>query len=202
MKINWNALPYIAILRGIHSNEILEHANILYTAGFKAIEIPLNSPTPFASIQQLAQHYQGKCLLGAGTVTQIAQVEELANTGANLMVTPNTKVEVIARAKQLGLYVIAGFMTPSEAFAAIDAGADALKLFPANIISIDYLKALKSVLPLNIPIFAVGGITPENVKIFISAGFTGVGLGSALYQAKQTVKQTQQRAMQFINNFS
>ena len=200
MQINWKRCPYIAILRGINSANVLEHASILYLAGFRAIEIPLNSPTPFASIQQLVENYCKKCLVGAGTVTKIAEVEKLAATGATLMVTPNANAPVIKLAKQLGLYVIAGFMTASEAFLAIEAGADALKLFPANLLSIDYLKALSSVLPGDIPIFAVGGVTPDNIESFISAGFTGAGLGAALYRAGQSAIQTQQRAQQFIKH--
>ena len=198
MNITNLSYPYIAILRGINNQEILEHAELLYQEGFRAIEVPLNSPNPFVSIEQLVARYGKDCLIGAGTVTNIEEVEHLANTGATLMVTPNTDADVIAAAKAKGLYVTAGFMTASEAFTALKAGADALKLFPANNFPLDYLKALKSVLPKDIPIFAVGGVSPDNIKIFLHAGFDGAGLGSSLYKASQSSQTTAQQARHFI----
>jgi len=202
MKLNYLDSSLVAILRGITPKESIAHADILYSAGFRAIEVPLNSPKALTSIRQLCQHFQAKadsCVIGAGTVTDSKEVEDLATTGAKLIVTPNTDVTVINKAKALGFYVIAGFMTTSEAFAAIKAGADALKLFPAHVLGVAYVKALKSILPPMIPIWAVGGMQVDNIKKFLAAGCSGVGLGTSLYRAGQTIKQTQDRAHAFVH---
>lgn len=198
MKIEQLNYPYIAILRGIKSNEVAEHAKILYQQGFRAIEVPLNSPDPFTSIQSLLTTYKKDCLIGAGTVTKVEEVEQLAQLGANLVVTPNTNIDVIKTAKANGLLVAAGFTTITEGFAAIEAGADVLKLFPAGNLGLSYLGAIKSVLPKNIPIFAVGGIEPDNINAFLEAGCAGAGLGSALYKANQASEKTQANAVSFV----
>lgn len=201
MKIEQLNYPYIAILRGIKSNEVAAHAKILYQQGFRALEVPLNSPDPFASIAALLASYKKDCLVGAGTVTKVKEVEQLAQMGANLVVTPNTNIDVIKTAKAHGLLVAAGFTTTTEGFAAIEAGADVLKLFPAGNLGLGYLKAIKSVLPKNIPIFAVGGIEPDNINAFLTAGCAGAGLGSALYKANQASEKTQTNAASFIQAY-
>ncbi len=202
MNIEQLNYPYIAILRGIRSEEVAIHAKILYQQGFRAIEVPLNSPDPFVSIQYLLTTYQRDCFIGAGTVTKVAEVEQLASMDVNLIVTPNTNVAVIKAAKTKGMVVAAGFTTTTEAFTAIDAGADILKLFPAANLGLGYLKAIKSVLPKSIQVFAVGGIEPNDVSIFLQAGCAGFGLGSALYKAGQSSEQTQVKAVGFMQAYS
>lgn len=202
MKLNDIDASLVAILRGITPQEITAHADILYSAGFRVIEVPLNSPKALISIGQLCQYFQAKtdpCMIGAGTVTDPKEVKDLVATGAKLIVTPNTDVTVISKAKALGFYVISGFMTASEAFAAIKAGADALKLFPAHVLGVAYVKALKSILPPKIPILAVGGIQANNIEKFLAAGCSGAGLGTSLYRAGQTVKQTQNYVHKFAH---
>lgn len=172
--------PLIAILRGIQPQEVVAIGTALINQGFHCIEIPLNSPQPLESIALLNQAFQKNVLIGAGTVTQVEQVAQVAERGAKLVVMPHTDITIIRAAKEQGLYCIPGFSTPTEAFAAINAGADALKLFPAPIPTI--LKAMKAVLPQNIPILPVGGITPAMLVHYLQAGASGFGLGSNLYQ--------------------
>lgn len=172
--------PLIAILRGIQPQEVVAIGTALINQGFHCIEIPLNSPQPLESIALLNQAFQKSALIGAGTVTRVEQVAQVAERGAKLVVMPHTDITIIRAAKEQGLYCIPGFSTPTEAFAAINAGADALKLFPAPIPTI--LNAMKAVLPQNIPILPVGGITPAMLVHYLQAGASGFGLGSNLYQ--------------------
>ena len=190
----------IAILRGIRSGEALAHAQALVDAGFDAIEIPLNSPDWQTSLRDVAARFGAQALIGGGTVLQPGQVDELAGAGGKLVVTPNTRPSLIAHAVQRGLYVAAGFATASEAFAALDAGAQALKLFPATTYGPTHVKALRAVLPA-VPLFAVGGITPANLAEYLRAGCTGAGLGGDLYQPGQDPARTGQRARDFVRAY-
>ncbi|HET7864089.1 MAG TPA: 2-dehydro-3-deoxy-6-phosphogalactonate aldolase, partial [Burkholderiaceae bacterium] len=177
-------LPLIAILRGIRPEEALAHVQALVDAGFDAIEIPLNSPGWPASIRAVAAEFGTRALIGGGTVLRADEADALAATGARLAVTPNTRPALIAHAVTRGLLVAAGFATASEAFDALDAGAGALKLFPATTYGPGHVKALRAVLPA-VPVFAVGGITPANLGDYLRAGCTGAGLGSDLYRPGQ-----------------
>ena len=175
-------LPLVAILRGLRPEDAETTGAELIAAGFRAIEVPLNSPDPFTSIARLVQRFGNRAVIGAGTVLTVGDVERLAETGAKLMVSPNTDPAVIRSAKAAGLYALPGFFTATEAFAALHAGADGLKLFPAETTSPAHVKALKAVLPPEVPVFAVGGVTPETMTPWIDAGAQGFGLGSALFK--------------------
>lgn len=199
--MNWpTRLPLIAILRGIRPEEAPAHAEALVDAGFDAIEIPLNSPQWQRSIGDVVARFGARALVGGGTVLRLEQADVLAEAGARLVVTPNTRPSLIAHAVQRGLFVAAGFATASEAFDAIDAGAQALKLFPATTYGASHVRALRAVLPA-LPLFAVGGITPANLAEYLRAGCTGAGLGSDLYQPGQDVARTTQAARAFVNAY-
>ncbi|MDN5680820.1 MAG: 2-dehydro-3-deoxy-6-phosphogalactonate aldolase [Ewingella sp.] len=194
-------LPLIAILRGITPAEAEQHVEVLIEAGFNAIEIPLNSPDWQSSIKAVSAKYGARALIGGGTVLTPQNVDQLAELGGKLVVTPNTSAPVIRRAVELGMVVCAGCATASEAFTALDAGAQGLKIFPSSAFGPDYIKALKAVLPPEIPVFAVGGVTPENLHLFMAAGCVGAGLGSDLYRGGQPVSRTQQQARAFIDAY-
>ncbi|ANA32900.1 2-dehydro-3-deoxy-6-phosphogalactonate aldolase [Ralstonia mannitolilytica] len=191
-------LPLIAILRGVRSDEVLAHAQALVDAGFDAIEIPLNSPDWAHSVQLAARALGDRALIGAGTVLRSEDVDLVVAAGGKLIVTPNTNAEVIRAAAERKLVTCIGCMTATEAFAALDAGAQALKIFPAGNLGPGYVRALKAVLPPEVPVFAVGGITPENLADYLAAGCIGAGLGSDLYRPGQPVERTAERARAFV----
>jgi 2-dehydro-3-deoxyphosphogalactonate aldolase len=176
------ALPLVAILRGVRPEDAVAIGEALVAEGFRLIEVPLNSPEPLESIRRLATALAGRAVVGAGTVLKTSDVDGVADAGGTLIVMPHTDTEVIKRAKARGLIAMPGFATPSEAFAALNAGADALKLFPAEANPPPVLKAMKAVLPKAVPVLPVGGIAPETMAPFVAAGAAGFGLGSALYQ--------------------
>ena len=175
-------LPLVAILRGVTPARIEGVAAALFEAGFRAIEVPLNSPEPFKSIELLARTFGERCLTGAGTVLSLDDVGRVADAGGRLMVTPNTNPAVIARGVEKGLTVMPGFFTPSEGFAAIAAGAKYLKLFPASSGGIGHLQAMLAVLPKTVPVYAVGGVGAGNMSEWRKAGAAGFGLGSELFK--------------------
>lgn len=194
-------LPLIAILRGITPNEVHAHVAALLDAGFDAIEIPMNSPDWQKSISAMVAEFGHRALIGAGTVLKPDQVDELAAMGGKLVVTPNIQPDVIRRAVAHGMTVCPGCATATEAFDALDAGAQALKIFPSSAFGPDYIKALKAVLPPEVPVFAVGGVTPENLAVWLKAGCAGAGLGSDLYRAGQAVEVTAQKAKAFVKAY-
>ena len=176
------APPIVAILRGLRPDEALPVAAALVDAGILLIEVPLNSPDPFTSIAAIQQAYGDVALIGAGTVLDVASVDRLADTGARIMVTPNIDPAVIEHAVARGLVPMPGFVTPSEAFRAIAAGARRLKLFPAVALGPTYLKAVRDVLPKDVRTWAVGGTDASNLGDWIAAGAEGIGVGGALYR--------------------
>ncbi|HCT4438947.1 TPA: 2-dehydro-3-deoxy-6-phosphogalactonate aldolase [Klebsiella aerogenes] len=188
----------VAILRGIQPGEAAEHIAALIDAGFRYIEIPLNSPDWQQSIPAMVRQFGERSVIGAGTVLKVEQVDFLAEAGAKLIVTPNTAPAVIRRAVEKGMLVCAGCATASEAFSALDAGAQWLKIFPSSAFGPDYIRALKAVLPPEVPVLAVGGVTPENLHSWRQAGCAGAGLGSDLYRAGQPLARTRQQAQRFI----
>jgi len=192
------APPVIAILRGVTPAEAVEIGAALVEAGIRMIEVPLNSPDPFVSIKALQDAFGGQALIGAGTVLDVASVDRLAETGAGLLVAPNTDAQVIARGIERGLETMPGFLTPSEAFAAIAAGARKLKLFPAFTYGPDYLAALKDVLPTDIGVWAVGGVDAGNVRDWLAAGAEGVALGGALYRPGRSAADVRAGAEEII----
>ena len=194
-------LPLIAILRRVKPDEVLAHVGAVIDAGFDAVEIPLNSPQWEKSIPLILEAYGDKALTGAGTVLKTEQVDRLAQMGSKLIVTPNTQPELIRHAVSLGMIVCPGCATASEAFNALDAGAQALKIFPSSAFGPGYIKALKAVLPADVPVLAVGGGTPENLAQWLDAGCAGAGLGSDLYRAGQPVERTAQQAAAFVQAY-
>lgn len=200
--MSWNtSLPLIAILRGITPEEVVEHVAALVDAGFDAIEIPLNSPNPYQSIQLAVEHFGDRALIGAGTVLEPDSVDKLHAIGSKLVVTPNISPDVIRRTVEYGMTVCPGCATATEAFAALNAGARSLKIFPSSAYGPDYIKALKAVLPKDVSVFAVGGVTPENLNDYLRAGCIGAGLGSDLYRAGQSVDATAQKAHAFVKAY-
>lgn len=190
--------PLVAILRGVKPDEIEAIGDALVDAGFSMIEVPLNSPHPLTSIDLLVKRYGDDALVGAGTVLTVAQVEKVRAVGGRLIVSPNVNVDVIAAAARDGLVALPGYFTPSEAFAAIAAGASGLKLFPAEAATPGVLRAHRAVLPPELAVLAVGGITPEGMAPWRDAGAQGFGLGSALYKPGMAASEVGERARAFI----
>jgi 2-dehydro-3-deoxyphosphogalactonate aldolase len=186
--------PLVAILRGVRPDEVLGIATALENAGIGAIEVPLNSPDPLASIARLCGAFGDRCLCGAGTVLSVAQVEDVCAVGGRLIVTPNTDPAVIERAVALNLTVIPGFATATEAFTAIHAGARALKLFPAATYGPGHLKAIHDVLPRSVRVVAVGGVGAANLAPWVEAGAAGVGVGGELYRPGDSPEDVGRRA--------
>ena len=192
------SLPMIAILRGLPPADAEAAAQVLFDAGFRLIEVPLNSPEPFTSIATMRRVLPPEVLVGAGTVMSTAQVQQLADLDADLMVTPHTDIALIKAARAAGLISLPGFFTPSEAFAALAAGATALKLFPAEQAGPATVKALRAVLPASARVLPVGGVSPETLGLWRAAGAGGFGLGSALYVKGCTVAELGERARRFV----
>ena len=189
--------PLVAILRGIKPGEALDVGAALVETGFCIIELPLNSPEPFASIIRLSKRFGDKVLVGAGTVTDWEQVPKVADAGGKIIVMPHADVRIVEAAKRRNLFVVPGFGTATEGFRMIEAGADGIKLFPAEANPPKVLKALRAVLPREIPVLPVGGITPANMKEYWEAGAEGFGLGSALYKPGDTAAKVAQAAADF-----
>ncbi|MFG0227382.1 2-dehydro-3-deoxy-6-phosphogalactonate aldolase [Achromobacter sp. 413638] len=188
----------IAILRGITPADAAATARELYAAGFRLIEVPLNSPEPFASIRAMRDALPADCLVGAGTVLDPADVARVKDAGGEIIVMPHSDPAVIRAAKAAGLASSPGVATPTEAYAALAAGADVLKMFPAEQLGPVVLKAWRAVLRPPVALVPVGGITPDNLSTYAQAGASGFGLGSALYKPGQTAAETGQRARDFV----
>jgi 2-dehydro-3-deoxyphosphogalactonate aldolase len=193
-------LPLIAILRGLTPTEAPAIGQALVDSGFAIIEVPLNSPEPLHSIATLSRLFPNT-LIGAGTVLNAQQVKDVHATGGRLVVAPNFNPAVVAQALALNMVVLPGVATPSEAFAALDAGAHGLKLFPAEMISPATVKALRAVLPKDAALMPVGGITPDNMAAYRQAGASGFGLGSALYAPGRSAEQVRAAAQNFVTVF-
>ena len=177
----WASLPLVAILRGLKPQEAEGMGAVLYDAGFRLIEVPLNSPRPLDSIASLRKRFPD-AVIGAGTVLKAAEVRDVASAGGELIVAPNFDREVVEETVRLGLASLPGILTPTEAFAALNAGAHGLKLFPAELASPAVVKALLAVLPKGTPLIPVGGIGAHNLAAWRAAGAAGFGLGSSLYK--------------------
>jgi 2-dehydro-3-deoxyphosphogalactonate aldolase len=188
----------IAILRGVTPDEVISVGDALFAAGVRIVEVPLNSPDPFTSIGKLAKHFGGKMVVGAGTVLSAQDVNQLKETGGTISVSPDCNPETIARAIQLGLDPLPGVFTPTEAFAAIRAGAQHLKLFPAEVASPQTVKAWRAVLPKHIQVHAVGGVTPSNMSEWLACGVSGFGIGSSLYKQGMSITAVSESAATLV----
>ncbi len=190
--------PLIAILRGLEPHEAEAVAGALIEAGLRIIEVPLNSPDPFKSIARLSRTFGTDATIGAGTVLDTPDVRRVADAGGELVVAPNTNRRVIAETVACGLVSAPGYFTPSEAFQALRAGAHALKLFPAEAAGPAVVKAQLAVLPKTVPVVVVGGVTPENLGPYLSAGARGFGLGSGLYKPGMSAAEVGERARRYV----
>ncbi|MDB5662898.1 MAG: hypothetical protein JWN59_1236 [Sphingomonas bacterium] len=192
------ACPLIAIVRGIRPEEADAVGDALFEAGIRIIEVPLNSPDPLNSIARLSARLGERATIGAGTVLDPLDVARIADVGGRIIVSPGADPEVIAATVAAGLVSAPGYFTPTEAFTALKAGAHALKLFPAEAASPAVLKAQRAVLPKDVPVLMVGGITPDNMRDYLAAGANGFGLGSGLYSPGRSAADVGERARSYI----
>lgn len=197
-RTHFAACPLVAIIRGVTPSEVEAIGDALVEAGIRIIEVPLNSPDPFASIERLAKRLGDDALIGAGTVLQVGQVASVADSGGRIIVSPNTDTQIIAATVAAGLVSSPGYFTPSEGFAALRAGAHVLKLFPAEAASPDVIKAHRAVLPRDLALLVVGGITPSGMAAYRTAGANGFGLGGALYRPGQSAAEVAAQARGFV----
>jgi len=198
LRDRFDRCPLIAILRGMAPEEAPWVLDTLVAVGFQILEVPLNSPRPLESIAYLVRHAPAEVLVGAGTVLSEAEVSEVAATGARLMIAPNCALPVIAAAKARGLVTLPGVATPTEAFTALAAGADGLKMFPGELLPPVAVKAWRAVLPRNTLLVPTGGVTPDNVAAYRAAGADAFGIGSALYKPGISRDELAKRAAAFI----
>ena len=189
--------PLIAILRGVKPDEVEAIGEALVEAGFTILEVPMNSPDPLDSVARLATRFAGRAIVGAGTVLTVPHVQAVIDAGGTMVISPNANPRVIAASAAAGVVSLPGIATPSEAFAALDAGATALKLFPAEAASPGVLKAMLAVLPKGIRLLPVGGIAPDTMAPWLNAGAAGFGLGSALYKPGMTAEEVGSNARAF-----
>ena len=190
--------PLIAILRGLKPENASPVSGVLIDAGFRIIEVPLNSPSPIESISKISREYREKAVVGAGTVLTVDEVEAVADAGGRLIVSPNMNPDVGRAAIQLGLYWCPGVMTPTEAFAALEIGASVLKFFPAEMIPPSAISAMRAVLPKHAALAVVGGINSDNMKSYFDAGANWFGLGSALFKPDYSFDDIAKRACEFV----
>ena len=190
--------PLVAIIRGVTPDEVEAVGEAIFAAGIRIIEIPLNSPDPLESIRRLASLMGTRALIGAGTVIEVAQVNAVAAAGGRLIVAPNVDIEVIRTSVAAGLVSSPGYFTPSEAFAALKAGAHALKLFPAEAATPALVKSQRAVLPKAVPLLIVGGVQPDAMRPWLDAGADGFGLGSGVFAPGRSAEETGARARAYV----
>jgi 2-dehydro-3-deoxyphosphogalactonate aldolase len=190
--------PLIAIVRGVTPDEAEAIGDAIYDSGIRIIEVPLNSPEPLRSIERLSQRLGEHVLVGGGTVLTPENVGRVRDAGGRIVVSPNADTSVIAATVAAGMISCPGYFTPSEAFAAIAAGATGLKLFPAEGASAEVLKAQLAVIPKDVPLLVVGGIKPDNMRPWVDAGASGFGLGGGLYQPGQSAAETLEKARAYV----
>ena len=192
-------MPLVAILRGLIPAEAADIGNALYESGYRALEVPLNRPGAIECIDILTRALPADTLIGGGTMLTVADVDAVRGVGGRLMVSPNCDVRVIAHAASLGMLCAPGVVTPTEAFAALQAGAHALKLFPADMVGHGGMKALNSVVPAGTDFWPVGGVTPKSMAPWVKAGATGFGIGGQLFSPGVTVEEVRQKAQAYMS---
>jgi 2-dehydro-3-deoxyphosphogalactonate aldolase len=192
------ACGIVAILRGVTPDEVAGIGDALHDAGIRVVEVPLNSPEPFRSIATLAARFQNRMVVGAGTVLDVDSVDHVKSAGGQISVSPDCNPQVIARAIENGMVPLPGVFTPTEAFTAVRAGARHLKLFPAEAASPKTVKAWKAVLPRDVSVYAVGGVTPANMKEWADAGCAGFGIGSNIYKPGMSADDVSKAARDFV----
>lgn len=190
--------PVVAIIRGVTPDEVEGVGEALLKAGIRIVEVPLNSPDPFRSVERLAKRFGGDALIGAGTVLTPEDVGRVADAGGRLVVSPNTNLEVIEATVEAGMASSPGFFTPSDAFDALEAGAHALKLFPAEAASPAVLKSIRAVLPADVPVLVVGGVKPDGMGPWLEAGARGFGIGGGIYKAGQSPAEVGAQARAYV----
>jgi 2-dehydro-3-deoxyphosphogalactonate aldolase len=190
--------PLIAILRGVQPNEAESICSALERAGICIVEVPLNSPMPLESISILSRSFGSRMLIGAGTLTEPSQVREVAAAGGRLIVTPHADIAIVRAAKEAGLLAVPGFFNPTEAFALLQAGADGIKLFPAEVLGLPMLKALRAVLPKSAIVIPVGGVDVQQVAPWMAAGAMGLGVGSSVYKPGDDAKAVEAKARALV----
>ena len=195
---HFGSCPLVAVIRGVTPDEVEAVGDALFDAGIRIIEVPLNSPEPLESIEKLAKHMGDKALVGAGTVLTLDQVAEVRTAGGMIVVSPNTNTEIIAATIAAGMVSCPGYFTPSEGFAALDAGAQALKLFPAEAATPAYLRAQRAVLPRDVPILVVGSVKPDVLRPWLEAGANGFGLGSGVFKPGKSPSQVFESARAYV----
>lgn len=193
--------PIVAIIRGVSVDEVVDVSTAIYEAGISIIEVPLNTPNAFECIDRLSKSLKSQCSVGCGTLTNPMDVPRLVDVGAELAVTPSTQPEVIQCCIQAGLVPMPGFMTPTEAFSAIEAGATFLKMFPASSLGVGHVKALKAVIPRDIELFAVGGVRLAELGAWESAGIAGFGFGSEIFSPGLTPLEVHEKAKLVIESY-
>jgi 2-dehydro-3-deoxyphosphogalactonate aldolase len=199
LKRRLGECPLVAIIRGVTPGEVEAIGAALCENGIRIIEVPLNSPEPLFSISRLAKAFSGRALVGAGTVLRPDDVARVRDAGGRLIVSPDTNAPVIEAAVAAGMVSTPGFFTPSEAFEALRAGAHGLKFFPAEAATPAAVKALKAVLPADVPLLVVGGVKPESMRAWLDAGADGFGLGSGLYTPGRSAEETAERARAYVS---
>lgn len=192
------AMPIVAILRGVKPDEVIAVAQAIYDAGVRVIEVPLNSPDPFTSIANLAAHFGDRAIIGAGTVLTVEDVTRCKAAGAQIIISPNMNPDVIRATVAAGMISAPGCLTPTEAFAALDAGANAVKLFPGELISAAAVKAMRAVLPKDAIVLVVGGVSAELVSSYREAGASGFGIGGGIYRVGYSAGQAGANAAAFV----
>ena len=190
--------PLVAIIRGVKPEEAVAVAETMYEAGIRIIEVPLNSPDPFTSIKNIVNALGDKMIVGAGTVISKEQVHKLKEVDGQIVVSPNMNPEIIELTKELGMLSYPGVMTVSECFSAIEEGADGLKLFPADVTGMAFIKAVKVVLPKKVPILAVGGVNTDNMQAWLANGADGFGLGSSIYKPGMNLDEISERCSKIV----
>ena len=191
----------IAILRGIKPEEVLDIVHVIVDSGITQVEVPLNSPRAFESIELIRDEFKGSIQFGAGTVTDVEQVEILSRIGVDFIVSPNFEYNVVKATKEAGILSYPGVITPTECFSALNSGADGLKFFPASLLGEANLIAIKAVLPSDIPIYMVGGVGPENFSSWFKAGASGFGIGSGIYKAGESASAVAKKAESIILSY-